>query len=183
MINSDSSQEIEHKYLVSDPELIKKLSFKKFNIIQGYLSKTKKQSTRIRISDDSLAELGIKGKKKNLSRYEYEISSSIEHAKYQASFLTEGIIYKTRYLINHKGHIWEVDFYHGANSGIIVAEIELKSRDEKYIIPDFIGDCINGFKEYSNYRMSLKEPLINNEYYSVDFNSIFPNFNNQKILN
>ena len=40
------------------------------------------------------------------------------------------IIDKTRHLVQFQGNAWEIDEFHGDNSGLIVAEIELETAKE-----------------------------------------------------
>jgi len=47
------------------------------------------------------------------------------------------LIDKTRYLVEHEGHTWEVDVFNGANKGLIAAEIELGSEDEDFSLPEW----------------------------------------------
>jgi len=48
------------------------------------------------------------------------------------------------------GFIWEIDEFGGVNEGLIVAEIELESEDQKFNKPDWIGDEVSGDPRYFN---------------------------------
>ncbi|MGN1173809.1 MAG: adenylate cyclase, partial [Muribaculaceae bacterium] len=48
------------------------------------------------------------------------------------------------------GYTWEVDVFHGPHEGLIVAEIELTSADEKFSLPPFIGQEVTGNPDYYN---------------------------------
>ena len=65
-------------------------------------------------------------------------------------------IEKTRYLYEFKGHIWEIDEFHGENEGLIVAEIELKSEDETFEKPDWLGKDISFDYKYTNNNLAKK---------------------------
>jgi len=60
------------------------------------------------------------------------------------------IIGKYRTRILHEGKIWEVDEFEGENKGLIMAEIELKSEDETFSVPSWIGPEVTGDLRYYN---------------------------------
>ena len=60
------------------------------------------------------------------------------------------MIDKHRYLVPFDGHIFEVDEFHGANEGLVIAEVELQSEDENYEKPDFIGPEVTGDIHFRN---------------------------------
>jgi CYTH domain-containing protein len=43
-----------------------------------------------------------------------------------------------------------VDVFEGANTGLVVAEIELESESEEFSLPDWIGKEISADKRYYN---------------------------------
>ena len=74
--------------------------------------------------------------------------------------LCTGTIDKTRYVVHiDDGLKIEVDVFHGLNEGLVIAEIELRTEDEKYKAPDWLGDEISPDSEMyhmlSNSRLSL----------------------------
>ena len=52
-------------------------------------------------------------------------------------------------------HIWEVDVFLGENEGLIVAEIELKTEDESFKIPDWIAQEVTAEEKYFNSNLTL----------------------------
>jgi len=64
--------------------------------------------------------------------------------------LCDNKIEKTRYEIEVKKHLWEVDVFYGRNKGLILAEIELKYEDEYFRLPDWIGLEVTSDKRYYN---------------------------------
>jgi len=60
------------------------------------------------------------------------------------------LIEKVRYREEYKGHIWEIDEFHGGNEGLLVAEVELKSEREVYEIPPWIGKEVSSDPRYFN---------------------------------
>jgi adenylate cyclase len=63
---------------------------------------------------------------------------------------TLSIIEKYRYEYYYEGKKWEVDEFMGMNSGLIVAEIELESEEEKFAKPDWIGKELTESVRYRN---------------------------------
>ena len=119
---------------------------------------TGRHRLRVRIRDDR-AYLTIKGKSRDggLSRYEFEKEITIEEGQQLLQLCQKGLIDKHRYLINHAGHTFEVDEFHGDNEGLVMAEVELQSADESFEIPDFIGKEVTGDMHYYN-RYMLEHP-------------------------
>lgn len=60
------------------------------------------------------------------------------------------ILEKTRYLIKYDNLTWEVDEFHGARQGLIMAEVELSTKDTEITLPPFIGKEVTGNPEYYN---------------------------------
>lgn len=141
--------EIEHKYLVKD-DSYKKMSVKNDLIIQGYISRDKNRTVRIRVINDE-AFVTIKGATCIDRRAEYETPISKNDAmEIIKKLCIPPIIEKTRYIVEHEGKKWEVDEFHGNLKGLVIAEIELKSSDEKYSVPSFIGNNVTGDPRYYN---------------------------------
>ena len=145
--------EIERKFLVKEkPFSIAKRSLK---INQGYIINEKSKVIRVREKGDDYF-LTIKGNNIGISRLEYDFPISKEDAKELIfHFCKTTVIEKTRHYIEHKGHTWEVDEFHGKNNGLIVAEIELESEDEKFEIPDWVGEEVNLDDRYYNMNLAI----------------------------
>lgn len=145
--------EIERKFLVKEkPFSIAKRSLK---INQGYIINEKSKVIRVREKGDDYF-LTIKGNNIGISRLEYDFPISKEDAKELIfHFCKTTLIEKTRHYIEHKGHTWEVDEFHGKNNGLIVAEIELESEDEKFEIPDWVGEEVTQDNRYYNMNLAI----------------------------
>lgn len=117
---------------------------------QGYLCSSRERTVRVRVAGDK-AFLTIKGLTVGTARpeYEYEIPRSDGLALLE-SLTEKPIIEKTRYTIRHGGCIWEIDEFHGANQGLVVAEIELEHEDQRFDMPDWIGVEVTGDPRYCN---------------------------------
>ena len=142
------AQEIERKFLVVGE--YKHLAHTSYRLMQGYIA-SGRRTVRVRISDER-AWLTIKGPSKNggLSRYEWEKEIGKSEAL-ELMELSEGaLIDKRRYLVEYEGHTFEVDEFYGDNEGLTLAEVELKSEDEEFARPEWLGAEVTGIKRYYN---------------------------------
>ena len=142
--------EIERKFLVKNLDFIKESSSKKL-IEQGYLSKDPNRIVRVRIIDNK-GFLTFKGKSFDggTSRVEIEKEISIKDANELMKLCIPSIIRKVRYIINKNNLVFEVDVFQEHNKGLIVAEVELDSKKEKIIKPNWLGKEVTGEKKYYN---------------------------------
>jgi adenylate cyclase len=58
------------------------------------------------------------------------------------------VLDKTRHFVSHAGATWYVDVYEGILNGVMLAEIELDSADQKIERPDWIGKEVTGDSSY-----------------------------------
>ena len=142
--------EIERKFLVVS-ENYKKNILSKHNIRQGYLCVEPKRSVRIRIIDEK-GYITVKGSasKDGLSRFEWEKEICKTDAEELIALCKSNIIEKTRFLIQYKNNIFEVDEFHANNTGLIIAEIELNSKNQSFEKPAWLGEEVTGEKKYYN---------------------------------
>jgi adenylate cyclase len=147
--------EIERKYLVTS-DSYKQLAVARYHICQGYISREKTGTVRIRITDDK-AYLTIKGKPAagHFARYEWEKEIDVQEAKELMHLCQGTIIDKTRWIIPAKeeGLKWEVDEFHGKHEGLTLAEIELTSEEQEVEKPDFVGEDVTSDPRYYNANM------------------------------
>jgi adenylate cyclase len=141
--------EIEHKYLVRKDLWYAVQKPGGIYIRQGYLLTDPGKTIRVRIAG-SQAFLTIKGASSNASRAEYEYSIPLSEANELMQICVQPVIEKVRYKIEHAGKTWEVDEFFGENDGLIIAEIELLSENEKYEIPAWVGDEVTENPRYYN---------------------------------
>ncbi len=146
--------EIERKFLITETSFLKKLTGT--NYTQGYLSTDPHKTVRVRIAGRT-GFLTIKGKTQNISRTEFEYEIPLNDAQELIKLCDKPIIEKTRYLVTVDQHIWEVDIFEGENKGLIIAEIELKSENEKFTSPDWLGKEVSSDKRYYN-SLLIKKP-------------------------
>ena len=136
--------EIERKFIVKGD--FSKDVYSSQRIVQGYICSQPGRTVRVRIRGD-----------KGLSRYEFEQEIPLTDAEQLLKLCEPGAIDKVRHLIRAGQHTWEVDVFHGANEGLIMAEIELASEDEPFEKPEWIGEEVSGDRRYYN-SMLTKEP-------------------------
>lgn len=146
--------EIERKFLIKNNSYQAE-SFKVLTIKQGFLNSDKNRVVRIRVSDD-IGFITIKGvsSKDGTSRFEWEKEISLSDANSLLSLCEETIIEKKRHLIKSKKNIFEVDEFLGENNGLVIAEVELNSVDEKFVKPDWLGEEVTGISKYYNSELS-----------------------------
>ena len=143
--------EIERKFLVSNQNECLRHATKSIHIVQGYLSIDPSRTVRIR-KIDTKAILTIKGKP-NMggdTRFEWEKEVSVEEATQLFDLCLGQIIEKTRHLVQFQSHCFEVDVFSGNHKGLIIAEIELQSVEEKVALPPWIGKEVTGDSRYYN---------------------------------
>ena len=147
--------EIERKYLVTS-DSYKQMAVARYHICQGYISREKTGTVRIRITDDK-AYLTIKGKPAagHFARYEWEKEIDVQEAKELMQLCQGTIIDKTRWIIPaaEEGLKWEVDEFHGKHAGLTLAEIELTSEEQEVEKPDFVGEDVTSDPRYYNANM------------------------------
>lgn len=151
--------EIERKFLVDQEKWKKFKDAAEFQSIeqlnQGYLSHNPEKTIRVRTSN-SRAFLTIKGKTSGISRQEFEYEIPVSDAEILLSDLAESALRKTRYTIVCNGKQWEIDEFHDANLGLIVAEIELNSIDETFDKPDWLGIEVSEDVRYFNANLTVR---------------------------
>ena len=147
--------EIERKYLVNG-ESYKQMAVAHHHICQGYISREKTGTVRVRITDDK-AYLTIKGKPAvgHFARYEWEKEIDVAEAQELMKLCQGSIIDKTRWIVLAKedGLKWEVDEFHGKHEGLVVAEIELDCEEQVVELPSFIGKEVTDDPQYYNANM------------------------------
>ncbi len=142
--------EIERKFLVESSEY-RNDAFSKERIVQGFLNTDPERTVRVRIKGD-IGYLTVKGKSNTsgTTRFEWEKEILIAEAEQLLSLCESGILEKTRYNIPFAGHLFEVDEFHGANEGLVIAEVELEAEHEIFKKPEWLGQEVTGDIRYYN---------------------------------
>ena len=146
--------EIERKFLVNSEDFKSHASHKN-QIAQGYLNSNPERTVRVRVKGES-GFLTIKGKGNDtgMTRFEWETEISLAEAKNLIQLCENGVIDKIRYEVEIGNHTYEVDEFFGDNEGLVVAEIELKSEDEAFEKPTWLGQEVTNDERYYNAYLS-----------------------------
>ena len=146
--------EIERKFLVNTD--IWEPQGTGIHYIQGYISANVKRVVRVRIAGDK-AFLGVKSLVANFTRLEFEYGIPVADAhSLLGLFCKKPLVEKHRHRETHHGKLWEIDVFHGENDGLVVAEIELGSEDEEFVLPGFAIREVSMDQRYFNYNLHRK---------------------------
>ncbi|MEO6061294.1 MAG: CYTH domain-containing protein [Thermoflexales bacterium] len=118
-------------------------------IRQGYLFFDGLRNARVRLSrgeghstssvTGDLAFLTVKGMRTGIERFEFEYAIPLADAELMLDRLCNPpLIEKTRHFIVHDRLTWVVDEFAGANAGLIMAELELQSPDQAFVLPEWV---------------------------------------------
>jgi CYTH domain-containing protein len=152
-VTSHQNVEIEHKFLVLSDGWRGLGPGVRYR--QGYLSKTDTTTVRVR-AGGGRGFVTIKGKRKGFSRAEFEYEIPVDHANTMIDTLAGGrFVEKTRYRIPYQGLVWEVDEFHGANAGLVLAEVELENEEQEFEKPDWVGEDVTKDNRYANPRLAV----------------------------
>ena len=112
-------------------------------------------SVRVRISGQS-ANINIKSRELGAKRQEFEYPIPLQDAESLIVLCCNGLIDKTRHLLQFGTHLWEIDEFARENVGLIVAEIELSDINETFEIPDWLGLEVTDQLRYYNMALSAR---------------------------
>lgn len=118
-------------------------------IRQGYLSIEPERVVRVRTAGEN-AFLTIKGKPKGITRTELEYEIPKREAEVLLNMCKDFIVEKSRYVEKIGENIWEIDVFNGDNKGLVLAEIELESENQKFELPNWLGEEVSYDKRYFN---------------------------------
>jgi adenylate cyclase len=125
---------------------------------QGYLSSDPERVVRVRVEGEH-ACMTIKGKSTGATRGEWEYPIPLADANELLTTLCQQpIVEKYRRRIEFAGNVWEVDEFLGVNLGLVLAEIELASEDQKFDKPAWIGADVTHDKRYFNSNL-VRQPF------------------------
>ncbi len=147
--------EIERKFLINESawNLLEKPT--PTRIAQGYLSDDKKCTIRVRVKG-SKGFLTIKGETVGISRSEYEYEIPLDEAQKMMAEFCSRVLSKDRYCIDVAGHTWEVDVFHDKLAPLIIAEVELESENEEFVVPEWVGKEVSSDASYYNSNLIQK---------------------------
>ena len=166
MPNTDRPTEIERKFLAEMPDkdwFSQQPGHTKKHIIQTYINDGQPGETRVRQIDQNETTSFVKTHKEGegLTRIEEESTISEKEAKelLQNADPTRTPIEKTRHVIPSGSHKIELDVYPWDEKNCVF-EIELKSEDEEYKIPDVLKPIaeVTEFPEFKNGALAKNIP-------------------------
>ena len=122
-------------------------------MVQGYIAETETCSIRVRVAGDR-AWINFKGLTIGARRSEFEYAVPADEAREMLALYCGGrVIEKTRHHLRCGDHTWEIDEFDGANTGLIVAEVELECEDEQVSLPAWVGEEVTHDPRYYNIRL------------------------------
>lgn len=142
-------KEIERKFLVNQSIWAQTEKPAGTEIRQGYIAQSENNTVRVRTKNNQ-GFLTIKGATKGITRAEYEYEIPYTDAVEMLAECASNSIVKIRYSIFFNDKCWEVDEFLLQNSGLILAEIELRHEDELFDSPDFIAQEVTSDARYYN---------------------------------
>lgn len=141
--------EIEHKYLVNNCGYKADVTERTL-IRQGYLSKEKERTVRIRVRG-AKGYVTIKGENHGAERLEFEYQIPVEEANMILDELCiKPLIVKYRNIVVFENNRWEIDEFQDELDGLVLAEIEIPFPDYKYNLPPYIGKEVTNDIRYYN---------------------------------
>lgn len=147
--------EIERKFLVRSEEWCAQATGH-VAIRQAYLATDGKASVRIRLRDNASATLTVKSRPAELRRLELEFPITVIEAEKMIQLYHGAVIEKVRHLVPYGGLTWEVDVFAGENTGLVIAEVELRDEQQQVALPDWIGAEITGQPQYYNSALVMR---------------------------
>lgn len=145
--------EIERKFLLNDDAWRTQVQ-RSEAMAQGYLtpaqaSHGERASVRVRISDQQ-AWLNIKSRDAGPMRQEFEYPVPVGDGRALLALCVGGRVEKRRHVVNHGGHVFEIDEFLGDNTGLLVAEVEFESVDMSMERPPWLGREVTDLPRYYN---------------------------------
>ena len=134
--------EIERKFLVHHNLWHRLKKPVPVRITQAYLSKDIHKTIRVRLMGHH-AFLTVKGKSEGVVRQEFEYEIPVSDARELIDLCEEPPMDKDRFRLQVGDHVWDVDVFYGANEGLILAEIELKTEDEVFEKPGWLASEVS----------------------------------------
>ena len=150
------SKEIERKWLVTDPPSLSKR--KRLTIIQGYLA-VNSEGTEVRLRRQNQEHFQTIKIGTGLQRGEIEVQISRRQFKTLWPATQGHRLNKTRYILKWHGHKIELDVYKKELSGLLIAEVEFKTRKraEAFSLPEWFGREVTDDKSYKNVNLALEK--------------------------
>ncbi len=141
------AHEIERKFLVSGDGW--RDGTPGVRMAQGYLTLDANRTVRVRLAGQN-AWLTVKGPTQGIRRAEFEYEIPPADAAALLEMCLPSVIDKTRHRVESGGHVWEVDVFHGANEGLVMAEVELADESVIPELPPWVAEEVSTDARYFN---------------------------------
>jgi adenylate cyclase len=141
--------EIERKFLVR-ADCWRMSAGRPSLIQQGYLTRNRSISLRVRLIDKAKAMLTIKSVSAEIRRLEFEYEIPMADGAALIGMRESGLVEKLRHKLPWYGLTWEIDVFLGENQGLIIAEIELPHEDCEFEKPGWLGREVTFDPRFSN---------------------------------
>lgn len=148
--------EIERKFLVVG-DAWRTASVRSIDMVQGYLAGPPacRCSVRVRLAGGK-AFLNIKSLASGIVRDEYEYPLPEADARRMLATLAGDVVAKLRHHVAVEGCLFEIDEFAGANSGLVVAEVELDSVAAGFPRPAWLGREVSHLDRYYNQNLAVR---------------------------
>lgn len=143
------AKEVERKFLVAGDGWRSSVE-RSVAVLQFYVALGSGRSVRVRIRDGREALLTLKFGTQAKIRDEYEYAVPLPDALEMRGFAIGDILDKTRHLVRHGRHLFEVDEFHGALERLLIAELETADRVADDLLPPWLGREVTGDTAYYN---------------------------------
>lgn len=151
------AKEIERKFLVADRSW-QTHAKDAATLRQAYIASGPDRSVRVRISSKKKARLTIKIGNSGLVRDEFEYDIPLKEAEELLTHAIGNVIEKVRHKVKFGDFVWEVDEFKGALSGLVMAEVEMTSTEDRPELPSWLGREVTGDPDYSNHSLATSAP-------------------------
>jgi adenylate cyclase len=145
--------EIERKFLVTGNDW--KPNRRGTPIRQAYLARNSRIALRVRLYG-ARSYLSLKTRRSGISRDEFEYAISRSDGLRLLRLSTLPVVEKVRYSIRYDGMLWEVDEFGGKNKGLVIAEVELKRRNQRIKLPSWVGREVSHEARYFNMNLARR---------------------------
>lgn len=148
------AKEIERKFLVKNSDW-RAMADAGIEISQFYLMSGEARSARVRVKGGKTAVLTLKFGGAQRVRDEFEYAIPLTDAEAMKALSIGTVIAKTRHHVKHGGLVWEVDRFHDALDGLVIAEIETANEHDDTDLPDWVGAEVTGDGAYYNASLAM----------------------------
>ena len=130
-------------------------------LLQGYLTAPDSGacSVRVRVGGEQ-AWLNVKSAIAGVERVEFEYAIPRTDAEQMLARFCPATVEKVRHHVPYGAVLFEVDEFLGANTGLVLAEVELASADAPFARPTWLGREVSDKRRYYNLHL-LGHPYAN----------------------